>query len=345
MTTDSEKKTFLAKNQPPAIELDKTICIEWFRLGSFIALAALFVAAKIFSSKFVFYPDEDLGIGSRSLLSSLTDKVTSFLPEGEESGRFLSSLRGAVASATATGEEGRNLGDTGSFVLFGQEHPYINMRETVIFKTFGLPHTCSYIDFNPAKEIGAILLPLFSFPMTVFLILAHYRNQLVYVNDPQNEEAKSLYKFSRFATYFSVIVIQLTHLWFVNDPQESYPKAVGFVGHYIPYALFQTALVVIAMMQVKYDIVTKSIPYGVSKGMARFYVVYLGILTFVYQAVVVAVLMDNPIIDARNGGWEATVFQILVKLYALSSLLVPIACSVWTIRYSGDTNSFKMAIQ
>jgi len=100
------------------------------------------------------------------------------------------------------------------------------------------------------QEIGAILLPLFSFPMTVFLILAHYRNQLVYVNDPQNEEAKSLYKFSRFATYFSVIVIQLTHLWFVNDPQESYPKAVGFVGHYIPYALFQTALVVIAMMQV-----------------------------------------------------------------------------------------------
>ena len=81
----------------------------------------------------MFYPDEDLGIGSRSLLSSLTDKVTSFLPEGEESGRFLSSLRGAVASATATGEEGRNLGDTGSFVLFGQEHPYINMRETVIF--------------------------------------------------------------------------------------------------------------------------------------------------------------------------------------------------------------------
>ena len=78
--------------------------------------------------------------------------------------------------------------------------------------------------------------------------------------------------------------------------------------------------------------------------MARFYVVYLGILTFVYQAVVVAVLMDNPIIDARNGGWEATVFQILVKLYALSSLLVPIACSVWTIRHSGDTNSFKMAM-
>lgn len=86
--------------------------------------------------------------------------------------------------------------------------------------------------------------------MTIFLILAHYRNQLVYVNDPQNSEAKALYQFSRPATYFSVLVIQLTHLWFVNDPQETYPKAVGFVGHYIPYALFQTALVVIAIMQV-----------------------------------------------------------------------------------------------
>lgn len=101
------------------------------RLIAFIAITGLFAAAKVFSSKFVFYPDEELGIGSRSLLSSLTDTVTSFLPEGDESGRFLSSLRGAVA--TATGEEGRNLGDTGSFVLFGQEHPYVNMRETTIF--------------------------------------------------------------------------------------------------------------------------------------------------------------------------------------------------------------------
>ncbi len=82
-----------------------------------------------------------------------------------------------------------------------------------------------------------------------------------------------------------------------------------------------------------------------SKGVARLYVVYLGVLTFVYQSIVIAVLMDKPIIDARNGGWEATAFQILVKLYALSSLLVPIACSIWTIRYSGDTNSFQMAIQ
>lgn len=108
--------------------------MHYSRLVAFIAIAALFAAAKVFSSKFVFYPDEELGIGSRSLLSSLTDKVTSFLPEpeGDESGRFLSSLRGAVA--TATGEEGRNLGGTGTgFVLFGQEHPYINMRETVIF--------------------------------------------------------------------------------------------------------------------------------------------------------------------------------------------------------------------
>ena len=98
-------------------------------------------------------------------------------------------------------------------------------------------------------------------------------------------------------------------------------------------------------MQVKYDIIVRQIPFGASPALARFYVVYLIFLTVVYQAVVVAVLIDKPIIDARNGGWEMTVFKILVKAYALASMLVPIACSIWTIKRSGDTNSFKMSIQ
>jgi hypothetical protein len=317
MASEGEKKKLLTK-APPTVDLEKTICIEWFRLIAFIALASLFIAANIFSKKFVFFPDDEDEDGSRrSLLSS--------------------ALRGA------TGEVRRRLG--GSFVMFGQEHPYVHMEDTQIFKTFGLPHTCSYIDYNPAKEIGAILLPFFSFPMTIFLILAHYRNQLVYANDPESKEAKDLYWYSRVTTYFTVAVIQLTHLWFVNDPEETYPKAFGFVGHYIPYALFQTSLAVIAIMQVKYDIIVRQIPFGVSSALAQFYVVYLIFLTVVYQAVVVAVLIDKPIIDARNGGWELTVFKILVKAYALASMLVPIACSIWTIKRSGDTNSFKMSIQ
>lgn len=315
MATEGEKTKLLTK-PAPTVELSKTFCIEWLRLIALVALALLFIAANIFAKKFVFFPlDEDES--NRSLLSS--------------------ALRGA------TGEVGRRLSET--FVLFGQEHPYVHMKDTTIYKTFGLPHTCSFIDYNPAKEVGAILLPFFSFPMTIFLIVAHYRNQLVLENSPDNKEAKDLYWYSRITTYFTVAVIQLTHLWFVNDPEETYPKAVGFVGHYIPYALFQTAMAVVAIMQVKYDILVDQIPYGVSAKVARFYVVYLIFLTIVYQAVVVAVLMDKPIIDARNGGWELTVFQIMVKAYAVASMLVPIACSAWTIKCTGDTNSFKMAIQ
>lgn len=308
MTSEQEKKKLV----PKRIDLDKTICIEWFRLVAFAALTALFASAAIFSKQFVFFKDDD------------------------ESGRSL--LRGVDGDAA---DEGRRLG----FVLFGQEHPYLDMKETTIYKTFGLPHTCSYIDFNPAKEVGAILLPFFTFPMTIFLILAHYRNQLVYVNNPESPNAKDLYWYSRITTYFSVAVIQLCHLWFVNDPEESYPKGFGFVGHYIPYALFQASLIVIAIMQVKYDITTKMVPFGVSDELARFYVKFLVLLTVVYQVIVIAILVDNPIIDARNGGWELTAFAVLVKVYALTSLVVPVACSIWTIKNSGDTNSFKMAIQ
>ena len=83
---------------------------------AFIALAALFAAAKFFATAFVFYPE------------SL-----------EGSGRLLSTLRGAA------GEAGRRLG---TFVMFGQEHPYVDMRETTIFVSISdIAALCALVDF------------------------------------------------------------------------------------------------------------------------------------------------------------------------------------------------------
>ena len=90
------------------------------RLVAFAALTALFASAAIFSKQFVFFKDDD------------------------ESGRSL--LRGVDGDAA---DEGRRLG----FVLFGQEHPYLDMKETTIYvsvhdafcSVFVLLHSCLWL--------------------------------------------------------------------------------------------------------------------------------------------------------------------------------------------------------
>ena len=193
--------------------------------------------------------------------------------------------------------------------------------------------------------MASIMLPLFSFPMTIFLILAHYRNQLVYVNAPDDKEAKSLYWFSKYSTYYTVSSLQMVHLWFVNSPDAAYPDGFGFIGHYIPYATYQFALALMAAMQVKYDIITGNIPFSVPAPVARSYVVFIFGLTAIYQTITIALFVGTPILDPKNGGLDLVVFKVVTKLYTLCSLVVPTACSVWTIFYSGDTNTFKMALQ
>mmetsp|Transcript_29810 Transcript_29810/g.54587 ORF Transcript_29810/g.54587 Transcript_29810/m.54587 type:complete len:323 (-) Transcript_29810:66-1034(-) len=313
---EEETRKFIAKNKPPALTLELTMNIEKIRFFALVSFVAMFAAGSVFSKQFIFYPMDD------------------------DAKRDLG-LRGAEAGEQA----GRKL-----YTFFGQEHPYIDLKKTAIWEIFGMPHSCSYIDFHPAKEVAAILLPLFSFPMTVFLILSHFRIKL----SAMNEECPLwLYRYSRITTPFSVIVIQLTHLWFVNNPEEVYPNGFGFVGHYVPYALFQTSLACTAIMQVYYSIALdekygNGIPFGLPKWFGPFYVIFAIILTIAYQAIVIGMLIGKPILDSAKGGeqgtWERTVFWILTKMYAAVSLLIPMACSGWAIK-SGDTNTFTMALQ
>eukprot|EP00978_Attheya_sp_CCMP212_P033144 scaffold132441_cov71-Attheya_sp.AAC.1 len=295
---EEETRKFIAKNKPPALTLELTMNIEKIRFFALVSFVALFAAGAVFSKQFIFYPMDD------------------------DAKRDLG-LRGAEAGEQA----GRNL-----YTFLGQEHPYIDLKETVIW------------------EVAAILLPLFSFPMTVFLILSHWRIKL----SAKNEECPFwLYRYSCITTPFSVIVIQLTHLWFVNNPEEVYPNGFGFVGHYVPYALFQISLACTAVMQVYYSIALdekygNGIPFGLPKWFGLLYVIFAIILTITYQAIVIGILISKPILDSAKGGeegtWERTVFLILTKMYAAVSLLIPMACSGWAIK-SGDTNTFTMALQ
>jgi len=278
--------------------------IEKLRFWAFFALAFLFGSGELFSNKYVFYSE-------------------GFSAANPGPAPFLSSIFGT---------------------------PWVDLKKTFIFSTFGFEHACSYIDFMPAKEIASILLPFFNIPMIAYLILAYYRLK-VQVMDGECDE--SVLTWSKFTTPFCIAVIALDHLWFVNDPELHWyqggwdpasgqgPKGLGFVAHYVPYLLFQTALGVIAAMQAKYCVGINKVPFNAPIWLVRGYVHFVWILTLAYQGIVCAILAGTPILDPINGApWELSFFYFLTKLYGFIVFVGTMILSFIEMR-NGDTNSIK----
>jgi len=233
--------------------------------------------------------------------------------------------------------------------IFGM--PWVDSKQTHIFKIFGFLHLCSTIDFMPAKEIFAVFLPLFNIPMIAYLILKYYSLK-VQVMDGVCD--KSVLAVSKFTTPLCIGIIAVDHLWFVNDPELTWyqggwdpssgqaPKGLGFVGHYLPYLLFQTAMAVIAAMQVQHLVGVNKIPFNVPIGVARGYVYLVWTLTLVYQVFVCTLLAGRPILDPTGGApWENFVFYFLTQAYDVVCLYFVLVLSFVEMRY-GETNTIKI---
>lgn len=179
--------------------------------------------------------------------------------------------------------------------------------------------------------------------MITFLILAHYRIKVISMN---NVNCTWVYTYSKIVTPFNVFVTAIVHLWFVNDPEKNYPDGYGFVAHYVPYALFQTSLSLVAIQQLWYYTGINKIPFGAPVWLAQAYVRALFILTICYQAIVITILMDKPILDSVAGGlegtWQRTLFMAITKVYFIMALIVPIILSAKE-SHNGDNITFIIA--
>jgi len=213
------------------------------------------------------------------------------------------------------------------------------VSDTVIYEIFGFNHVCNLIDFNPAKEFAALAIPFVTLPMALFLIFAFFRAQASYLN---KEVSESFYKFAKWNKPFNIYTMVVLHMWFVNSPQDS--EGYGFVGHYIPYAMFQIAIALIAIEQCWYYIELNKIPFGLKRGIMKGYVIFLALLTVVYQLIVWTILAGTPILDSKNNLSDRAIFDFLGKLYAFSILIVPLPVS-WIEYKSGDNNSITFNVQ
>jgi hypothetical protein len=220
-----------------------------------------------------------------------------------------------------------------------------DVTDTAIYKIFGFNHTCNVVDFNPSKEFAAIAVCFFVFPFQMFLVLSHMRANLAHKN---NEIPAWQVTYSTITTPFNLLTTGIIHLWFVNSPQMAYPDGYGFIGHYIPYFLFQITMSLVAIGQLHYVIAVDKIPWNISAAIATFYVRFVIFITIFCQACVFAILAGHPILDSAAGGvegtWERTLFVFVGNVYALTALVAPLIFSFTEMR-NGDTNTITFAHQ
>jgi len=350
-STDERRRLVSSKDKQEPWKFELTINIEVLRFFSIFAISALFGTGAVL--KRCIFTDID-EIEAAEAAAAGRDLIG----DGDNMGLLRGAKDAVVSQISETmgwgdNDGGRNLGLL-DFNLFGHPfcEPYVRMQDTFIWKTFGFEHTCSYIDYNPFAEIFAIFIPLFTLPMIAYLLASLLRAKVLVNNVRPDGTPKAqpyLYTLNKWITFPCIACISIVHLWFVNKPDAVYPDGYGFIAHYIPYALYQWVMSLIAIEQLHFYLATDTkFPFGLSdelgEKLGKFYARFFAALTFIYQCIVFSILYsENPLLDSANNPTHKAIFQLLTQVYKYLILYAPLVLSFYGILY-GESNTITFGL-
>jgi len=142
----------------------------------------------------------------------------------------------------------------------GNRHEFPEVIEdTYIRQMFHMTHTCLYIDFQPAKDVAAILISFLTLPLMIYTYVNHKRIEIDMNKDPV--KWKTIYLFSKYTWMFRLVCLGLFFMVFVNSPDGKYedPKDmswgelftneawVKFEKHYFFYFFYQLSMALLAI--------------------------------------------------------------------------------------------------
>mmetsp|Transcript_40314 Transcript_40314/g.45429 ORF Transcript_40314/g.45429 Transcript_40314/m.45429 type:complete len:291 (-) Transcript_40314:264-1136(-) len=143
-------------------------------------------------------------------------------------------------------------------------------QDTYIWKVFDFPHTCVFIDFNPAKSVAALMMNFVTLPLIVFTLLNHWRLRVAH---SKGEITDGLLKFSECTYIFRIFCFVYFFMCLVNSPDlpydgpyDTWEKMSGsrawrhYLYHYLPFMFWQLALALQAWEQSHFHYETGSIP-------------------------------------------------------------------------------------
>jgi len=166
------------------------------------------------------------------------------------------------------------------------------IEDTYIRKMFHMSHSCLFIDFQPAKDVAAILISFFTLPLMIFTYVNHRRIEEDTRKDPI--KWRSLYLFSKYTWMFRFLCLMFFFMVFVNSPDGVYkdPKTMSvselfndtegwykFQKHYFFYFWYQLAMALLAVESGWQHYLKNDHPFMTCK-----HLWYYNLVTFVWLA-------------------------------------------------------------
>jgi hypothetical protein len=210
------------------------------------------------------------------------------------------------------------------FVKFPAGNDHFDVNQTFIFKLFHFNHTCTVLDLNPAKTVSALVIMLHTVPMNIFVVLSYLRIK----NDYNNKKVPyGLLLYSKITTPFIFIAFMYFYMVFVNSPMGDPSKPedmMSFILHYIPYLLWQTAMVLMAIQQCLYIAFREITPFGIPVGALKGYCVFTVALGIYYTVFIVSFIMGSPVLDTENDA-KRLFAQVVMYGFDIVVVFIPMA--------------------
>jgi hypothetical protein len=247
-----------------------------------------------------------------------------FLPEGL---RFLGLL-------------GFNLMLVGGAILYKATYSSLTpVEDTYIYRTFGYAHACTLIDEGAPKAWGTMTLPLWEYPMVLYLLTS---TQRVYDDWKEGKRGvtKGVMLYSLIVLPFNLLSTIFVRQIYVYGPGEN---GETFPAHYGFFIWFQLALVLDVIRNVWYQSCLKHLPFNNNRFHALNYVFWLSLITFINIIFGVSAAAGNPVFNWTHDATLDKFGHVISVLYFVLALPFPTFLAWYGVVY-GDNRYVTFAM-
>mmetsp|Transcript_21876 Transcript_21876/g.46156 ORF Transcript_21876/g.46156 Transcript_21876/m.46156 type:complete len:296 (-) Transcript_21876:164-1051(-) len=227
--------------------------------------------------------------------------------------------------------------DTHTFMekLKGAQSDF-DTTQTYIYKLFHFNHTCTMLDFNPAKTCAALVIMLHTLPCLAFVVLHHV--QVLAMTDPKYNNLKTM---SNIFSPLQFIFYLYFYMVFVNSPNGEYGTRDGkmkFTFHYIPYMLWQMGILLMGIQQCWYVSLRGEVPFPsiFTKETIWNYVCFLMFMFVLYSTFVWSFIFEAPLWNTESSVGKTAAMFVMYG-WDVFAVLVPM-CFAWVESKRGNSN-------
>jgi hypothetical protein len=207
----------------------------------------------------------------------------------------------------------------GAFLYKATYSSLTPMEQTYIYRTFGYAHACVLIDEGAPKAWATLLLPLWEYPMVLYLLTSTQRTYDDW-KEGRRGVTKGVMLYSLIVLPFNLLSTVLFRHVFVYGPGangETFPLHYGF------FIWFQLTLVLDTLRNVMYQDCLKHLPFNNSRLHAFSYLMLLSAITFVNITFGVSATVGSPVFNWTSNSESIMFAHAISIIFFMLSVPLP----------------------